>query len=233
MHRRSQRIRCALVLHNLLHHGGTGAFEVAALCKIWLALSPAEHARIDRLAVGSRKEELLKKGRELKIARELRPADFNEEHWIAEAKARIRELRGGAAGPKDWLSKIESDFDQVDAENPDGGPRPRAYVYRLAVNLYVQEHKLDHSVDPTRLARFFDAVPPWIRSTFVAYSGDDVRRRLSLLSRLLYPSPEESRGLSAPGPGPGPVRKAPTPDVQPKEPPAPAPAPRPVHQTPF
>lgn len=216
---------------DFIQTGGTGAFEVAALCKIWLAVTPAERARIDGLAVGNRKDELLKKGRELKIARELRPTDFNEEHWIAEARAKIRELRGGAAGPKDWLSKIDGDFDQADAENPDGGPRPRAYVHRLAVNLYVQEHKLDHPVDPTRLAQFFDAVPPWIRSTFVAYSGDDVRRRLSLLYRILYPFPEEFRGLSAPGAEP--VRKTPPPAIEPKNPPAAAPAARPAHQTPF
>lgn len=213
--------------------GGTNAFEVAALCKAWLAVTPAERARIDGLPPGSRKDELLKKGRELKVGRELRPADFDDDRWIAEAEAKIRELRGSTAGAKDWLSKIEAKLDQAQTEGPNNGLRPRPFVHRLAVNLYVQEHRLEHPVDPTRLAHFFDAVPPWIRSTFVAYSGDDVRRRLSVLYRILYPYPEEFRGLGASLSEPSPKAKTPSPAAPPKASPTAAPPAHSNGQAPF
>ncbi|WP_165072046.1 hypothetical protein [Paludisphaera rhizosphaerae] len=211
--------------------GGTGAFEVAALCKVWLSLNATERARIDGMTAGVRKDELIKKRKELKIPRELKPADFDEDHWIAETETRFRELRGLNVGPKDWLSKIESKLEQAEANTPENTTRPRPYLHRFAVNLYVQEHKLQHPVDPTRLAQFFDAVPPWIRSTFVPFSGDDVRRRLSILYRILYPYPEEFRALGPPQPVQPP--KPSTPATQSKAAPTPPPAPKPANQAPF
>lgn len=212
--------------------GGTGAFEVAALCKVWLSLTPSERARIDGLTAGVRKDELIKKRKELKIPRELRPTDFDEDRWIDETETRFRELRGLNVGPKDWLSKIESKLEQAESNTPEIAARPRPYLHRFAVNLYVQEHKLEHPVDPTRLTQFFDAVPPWIRSTFVPFSGDDVRRRLSTLYRILYPYPEEFRALGPPQPTQPP--KVPMPGAQPKATPSSPPPPaRPANQTPF
>lgn len=175
--------------------GGTGTFEVAALCKAWLALSPADRKAVEELEVGRRREDLTRRGRELKIPRELRPSDFDEAHWMEQAEARIRDLRATAAAPRDWLSKIEAKFEQG-GEKADAAPRARPFLRRLAENLYVEERPIDHPVDPGRLEQFFLAMPPWIQSTFGAFTGDEARRRLSVVYRLLYPHPEEYRSAA-------------------------------------
>ncbi|MDG3002909.1 hypothetical protein [Paludisphaera mucosa] len=202
--------------------GGTGAFELAALCKVWMALPPAERKQIDGLPVGSRKDELVKRGRELKIPRELRPDDFDEARWTAEAEARIRELRSQSAGPRDWVSKIEGKLEQSEANAPEGVPRVRRFLRRLAVNLYVDEHKPGHPVEPSRLAQFFEATPTWIQSTFGSFTADEVRRRVSVVYRTLYPFPEEFRGV-LPGPAPSAAKPSPSvPAAKPATPPKPA-----------
>ncbi len=173
--------------------GGTGAFELASLCKTWLALSPVDRQRVDAQPAGDRKGELIRRGRELDIPRELKPADFDEARWIAEAESRIRELREATSGPKDWIGKIESKFEQAGPTPPEAPQRPRPFMHRLAVNLYVQEHEPAHPVDPTRLAQFFAATPPWIQSTFGPFPSDEVRRRLSVIYRIVFPFPEEYR----------------------------------------
>ena len=204
---------------DFLQIGGTGTFELAALCKAWLALSPADRKAVDGLEVGRRKDELARRGREQKIPREIRPPDYDEARWAEEVEARIRDLRATAAGPRDWLSKIEAKFEQNGANAPDAPPRVRPFVRRLAENLYVEEHKLDHPVDPGRLEQFFGAIPPWIQSTFSAFPGDEARHRLGVVYRLLYPHPEEFRPAAPP---------APTPTAPAAKPAAPAPAPRPT-----
>lgn len=203
--------------------GGTGTFELAALCKAWLALSPADRKAVDGLEVGRRKDELARRGRGQKIPREIRPADYDEAHWLEEAEARIRDLGATAAGPRDWLAKIEAKFEQNGVNAADAPPRARPFVRRLAENLYVEERKLDHPVDPGRLEQFFGAIPPWIQSTFSAFPGDEARHRLGVVYRLLYPHPEEFRPTAPPASTPAaPVAKpaAPTAPV----PPAPKPA---------
>jgi hypothetical protein len=76
--------------------GGTGLFEVASLCKAWLALEPAERRKIDALSPGSRRTALHESGRGKKIPRELTPPDFDERRWIDRAEMRINEIRGSA-----------------------------------------------------------------------------------------------------------------------------------------
>ena len=205
--------------------GGTGTFELAALCKAWLALSPADRKAIDGLEAGKRKEELARRGRSLDIPRELRPHDFDEAHWIEEAEARIRDIRATSPGPRDWISKIEEKFEQGGPNAAEPPPRVRHFMRRLAVNLYVEEHKLERPVDPGRLEQFYGAMPPWIQSAFSPYPGDEARRRLSLIYRLIYPYPEEFRPS-------GPARPAPANPARPQAAPKPAETPAPRHSTP-
>ncbi|AMV39530.1 hypothetical protein [Planctomyces sp. SH-PL62] len=210
--------------------GGTGPFELAALVKAWFALSPADRKQVDSLPAGDRKSELIRRGRELKIPRELKPDDFDEARWMSEVETRIKELRGPAGGPRDWIARIEGKFDQAGPLAAEGNPRPRPFLRRLAANLYVQEHAPEHPVDPTRLAAFFTATPPWIQSTFSAFPSDEVRRRLSVIYRIVFPFPEEYRA-TAPTPAPKPL---PTVTEPAAAPPKAAPAPRPsTGATPF
>ena len=188
--------------------GGTGPFEFASLCKVWLGLSAAARRQVDALPVGDRKAELVRRGREMKVPRELKPEGFDEAHWAAEAETRIKDMRGPAAGPKDWVARIEAKFEQAGSKDADAAPRARPFLRRLASNLYVQEYVEEHPVDPAKLLQLFESLPPWMRSTFGSFPSDEVRRRLTVLYRSLFPYPEEFRPLpAAPKPTPAPAAR--------------------------
>ena len=63
---------------------------------------------------------------------------------------------------------------------------------RLAINLYFLEQPPPGQVDPQRLAQFFAAMPPWVRTSFDSYTADEARRRLTLVYRLLFPKMSSS-----------------------------------------
>ncbi len=175
--------------------GGTGVFELASLCKIWQEITPLDRKKVDELPAGNRREELLRLGRELKIPRELSPHDYQATIWVAKAEARIKELRGPATNQNDWIGKLENRINEATERNTDGKERVPPFLHRLAVNLYVQEHKPTHPVDPGRLFRFLGDMPPWIRSTFHPLASDEARKRLTLVYRLVFPYPQEFETL--------------------------------------
>jgi len=210
--------------------GGTGIFEVASLCKIWIEIAPQERKRIDELPAGERRAELLRIGRERKIPRALVPDDFSMEYWVDRAEARIKELREGATNPNDWIGRLEARINAAEERQADGEQRVPPFLHRLAVNLYLQEHKPEHPVDPVRLSRFLEAMPPWIQSTFYPFPGDEARRRSTLVYRLVFPHPEE---FGAPGRGRA-TDVPPATAAPPKAAPSPASAPRQgAERTPF
>jgi len=185
--------------------GGTGIFEVAALCKTWLAIAPQDREKIDGLPAGDRLTELVRVGRERGIPRELVPEDFSLESWTERAETRIKELREEATNPNDWIGKLETRINAAAERLAEGKQRVPPFLHRLAVNLYLQEHKPAHPVDPVRLSRFLDAMPPWIQSTFYPFPSDEAKKRLTLVYRLVFPHPEEFQspsggGMSAPPP---------------------------------
>lgn len=218
---------------DFIQTGGTGIFELAALCKTWLAIPPRDRARIDGLPVGDRREELHRLGRELDIPRELVPDDFALEPWIERADARIKELREGATNPNDWIGKLETRINAAAERQADGKSRVPPFLNRLAVNLYLQEHVPTHPVDPIRLSRFLEALPSWVQSAFYPFPGDEAKRRLTLVYRLVFPHPEEFQAPSrapaspaaAPGAAPAPTPTQPAPPVAPARPKAGEPAP--------
>jgi len=215
---------------DFIQTGGTGIFEVASLCKTWVAISPRDRARIDGLPVGDRLEELRRLGREREIPRELVPDDFSLESWIDRAEARVKELRDGATNPSDWIGKLEGRINAAAERQAEGRPRVPPFLHRLAVNLYLQEHKPAHPVDPIRLSRFLEAMPAWIQSTFHPFPSDEAKKRLTLVYRLVFPHPEEFQSLAGGRPSPAPA--PPAAPGQPGPPVAPAP-PKPGQPTPF
>jgi hypothetical protein len=178
---------------DFIQTGGTGAFEVAALCKIWLTLPPQERQKLDALPVGSRREALHRLGREHAppIPRELTPADYNEPKWIELVETRLKDIRSLGAAQNDWITKVENRISQAANRKESGKDRPSPFLHRLAVNLYVQEHTPPPKVDASRLAQFFAAIPSWVQSTFNVFPSDEARRRLTLVYRLVYPHPQE------------------------------------------
>jgi len=191
---------------DFIETGGTGLFEVASLCKAWLALAPAERSKIDGLPPGSRRGALHELGRGKKIPRELKPSDYDEKHWINQVETRLDEIRGSGPANKDWVAKLENRFQAAANKRGEGKDAARPFLHRTAVNLYVREHEAPPAVDPNRLSRFFDAIPSWVQSTFNVFPADETRRRLTIVYRLVYPYPQEFDPRT--GSGAGPATKA-------------------------
>ena len=116
---------------DFIQTGGTGAFEVAALCKTWLALSPQERAKIDASPSGSRRAELHRLGRDHDIPAELRPADFDEAKWTALAENRLKEIGGAGDRQKGWITKLETRIAESSAKRKANGS-PRAARFSIA-----------------------------------------------------------------------------------------------------
>lgn len=172
--------------------GGTGIFEVASLCKTWLNLSAPERQKLDASPAIGRRLELHRLGREHEVPPELIPADFDEKAWSDRAENRLKEIRDAGSAHKDWIAKLETRISEASAKRKGKGrDQRRPFLHRLAVNLYVQEHTAPPRVDADRLAAFFGAMPSWVQSTFNIFPGDEARRRLTLVYRLVYPSPQE------------------------------------------
>lgn len=185
---------------DFIQTGGTGAFEVASLCKVWLTLPSRERQKLDALPVGRRRAALHDLGREAKIPRELIPPDYDEQRWIDLAENRLSEIRGAGTVQKDWITRLENRIAQATANRKgDGKDVSRPFLHRLAVNLYVQEHTPPARVDSDRLAQFFEAIPSWVQSTFNVFPSDEARRRLTLVYRLVYPHPHEFATQAAAG----------------------------------
>ena len=73
---------------------GGSPFELAAVFKIWQGLNPQQRREIEILSTpAQRREKLFEYGHDLKIPREIRPADFRGEEWMTKAEEKILELR--------------------------------------------------------------------------------------------------------------------------------------------
>jgi hypothetical protein len=174
---------------------GLPPFELAALFRIWQELTPDQKKEIDGLANGAaRRAKLHDYGQELLMAREVRPRDFRVEEWIPKVEAKIAEIQIFDPELKSAVSKAESIAKGNKGKNAIlkevGGHTLTPLLRRLSINLYYLEQPPPRPVDPGRLAQFFAAMPPWIRSTFDSYTPDEARRRLTLVYRLLYPKDE-------------------------------------------
>lgn len=210
--------------------GGTGVFELASFCKTWIEIEPQDRKRLNELPDGERRAELLRLGRQRDIPRELVPDDFSMETWTQRAETRVKELREGPTNPNDWIGKLETRINTAAERLAEGKQRVPPFLHRLAVNLYLQEHKPAHPVDPFRLARFLDATPSWIQSAFYPFPSDEAKRRLTLVYRLIFPHPQEFGALRTEG-----SSLSPSPTAEPPKPAPPSTAPpRPVGEpTPF
>lgn len=201
--------------------GGVGIFEVASLCKTWIEITPQDRKRIGELPKGDRRAELHRIGRELEIPLALVPDDFSMEVWVNRAEPRIKELREGASNQNDWIGKLEGRINAAAERLADGKPRVSPFLHGLAVNLYLREHKPAHPVDPVRLSRFLEAMPPWIQSSFYPFPSDEAKRRLTFVYRQVFPRPEEFGTLGSGRPSAAPDASAAPPETAP--PPAPSP----------
>ena len=215
---------------------GSPPFELAATFKIWQELTPQQRREIESLPAGAqRRSRLFEYGRDLKLLREFRPRDFHVDDWIPKVEAKITDISAYDPELKSAVAKAE-----LASKRKNEGKEPALRIVsplmrRLAINLYFLEQPAPRPVDPQRLAQFYAAMPPWVRTSFDSYTADEARRRLTLVYRLLFPKNEfkparpgtsVSTGSAAskssptlPPPVPAAPRKEST---APKAPPAPA-----------
>ncbi len=225
---------------------GSAPFELATTFKIWQELTPQQRREIESLPAGEkRRSKLDEYRRELKLNREIRPHDFHVDDWIPKVEAKIADISAYDPELKNAVAKAEKNAvakAELASKRKNEGKEEASRIVsplmrRLAINLYFLEQPAPRPVDPARLAQFFAAMPPWVRTSFDSYTADEARRRLTLVYRLLFPKDEfkparpgtastgsaASKGSPTP-PSPVPVapRKEPT---APKAPPAPASSP--------
>jgi hypothetical protein len=165
-------------------------FEVAAVYEIWQGLSPGERQQVEKMAPGTRRQNLLKRGEKKKPANGVKSADFDEPQSIAQFKAWVRRNRPAL------LAMFENDADHSEI------------LRRQAINFHFLEMKNNVKfVTPDHLAEFLASFPPWLRSSFDHYPPDEARRRLSVVYRLVFPPGVEIKvGPAAASPPAGGVR---------------------------
>ena len=214
---------------------GSSPFELAATFKIWQELTPRQRREIESLPAGAqRRSRLIEYARDLKLFREFRPRDFHVDDWISKVEAKIADISAYDPELKSAVAKAE-----LASKRKNEGKEPASRIVsplmrRLAINLYFLEQPTSRPVDPQRLAQFFAAMPPWVRTCFDSYTADEARRRLTLVYRLLFPKDEfkparpgmsvstgSAASKASPSPAP-PVPAAPKKEsTAPKAPPAP------------
>jgi hypothetical protein len=216
---------------------GASPFELAASFKIWQELTPPQRREIESLSAGARRTRLFEYARDLKLLRELRPPNFRADDWIPKVEAKIAELHVSDPELKTAVAKAELTAKRKQ-EAKDQAVRMPPLLRRLAINLYfLEQPTAPKRVDPERLAQFFAALPPWVRTSFDSYTADEARRRLTLVYRLVFPEdeftplpPGKSRSTSSTSSRPGSTPPPPVPAARngkaaPKPPPSPTASP--------
>ena len=170
---------------------GSPPFELAATFKIWQELTPQQRREIESLPAGAqRRSRLIEYGRDLKLFREFRPRDFHVDDWIPKVEAKIADISAYDPELKSAVAKAEAAFKRKNEAKEQAVRTLPPLMRRLAINLYFLEQPTPRPVDPQRLAEFFAAMPPWVRTSFDSYTADEARRRLTLVYRLLFPKDE-------------------------------------------
>jgi hypothetical protein len=162
--------------------GQYSPFELAAIYKIWQALTPAERQELERVPPGpNRREELLNLSDAKDIPREIRPDDFNEKRWTTRLEEHWK--KGRALLPGDELKKKQ--------------PRWLEITRRQAINLYYLAQP-PAPVTSERLQQFVAGFPDWVEASFDSYPPDEARRRLAVVYRLVFPRGTEIKPAAAP-----------------------------------
>ena len=78
----------------LADFAGPSPYETAAIFRIWQGLTTQQRQEIEALtAPGERRMKLMAHGRELRLLREIRPADFSIDDWIPKVEAKLAEIQ--------------------------------------------------------------------------------------------------------------------------------------------
>jgi hypothetical protein len=192
--------------------GEHSPFELAAIYKIWQALSPAQRKEVEKPVNNlGRLQMLFRLGDTKKLPHQIVPEDFDEEYALAELATFLKRGHGGlvAEAPK----KNEARVTEI--------------ARRQAINLYyltALKRGAIKRVSSERLEQFVATFPWWLQSTFESYPPDEARRRLTIVYRLVFPHPSEIKLAPRQPSTPAGSRTDPSPARKKAEPPGAPPA---------
>ena len=189
----AKQVSATPVFVRLTDFGGVSPYELANRIKIWFALNPAQRMGLNRLEEPARLRTLKDHGSKLKIAAISPPPRLDEESVFQRA---IKRNSFAALKRSDDLVMHFPKLKQ-----------------RLADHIYFVDNP-PVRVLPENLLLFTKAMPDWERVQFDALPPDEARRRITIIYRLVLPSPEEYRRQtvdSAPAPAAAPPPKSESP----------------------
>ncbi len=167
-----------------------GLLEQAQWVASWLSLNAEEKAAVEKVAsIDERLRALEQQGRE---------------HGVNRARL-MRPLRGDI---EDTLKRQLTTQPALRRRLEMAKPQVKAEMFRYLLDGRILQQFEPERVTPARLERFLSAIPPWLRQSFYPLPSDAAQQRLTVLYRMIYPSPAE-----IPDPGTTPTKSAPTPPI--------------------
>jgi hypothetical protein len=192
-------------------------FETALRLKVWFDLTPEKRAEIEKI-----------------------PSVAEQQKRLAELRQQVKEGLVNRISKSDESALMEKIEENPQLKNWLSSPLRKAdptkhekMKRRMAVNYYFLEHP-PAAVESGHLMRFQTALPSWYRGQFDYLPSEEARRRLTILYRLVFPSPGEIPEIHVGAPPGRPAAMPPrTPSLAPK-PARPAPRPdTPTGTSPF
>lgn len=183
----SQETAPRLVLPLIADLGAFSPDDMAQIYMVWQELPPAERAELEKLPPPQFRNQISRRSLKSRIVPgSLLPKGYNEAEWIARIEKRPRFLR--------------------DVPSARGREALREERRRhLALNFYFWENP-PKSVSDERLTQFLSQFPEVVRSTFNVFPPEELKRRLSISYRLVFPDreiPEPAKRVDAAAPRPG------------------------------
>lgn len=164
--------------------GEHSPFELAAIYKIWQALTPAQRKEVEKpVNNAGRLQVLFRLGAAKDLPRAIVPEGYDEEQAVAELGSYLKKGHSALVG---------------EVQKKQNEARLAEVARRQAINLhYLSEAPKGaiKRVAPERLAQFVATFPWWLQSAFESYPPDEARRRLTIIYRLVFPAPSEIKAL--------------------------------------
>jgi hypothetical protein len=185
-------------------------FEMAHRIKAWIDLTPEQRAEIEAMPLqADQQKHLAELAQHVRLESSGRIAKADEDALLAKMDANPQ--------LKTWLSNLQKKADPTEKKKGDS-TKAEKIRRRAAANYYFLD-KPPATVEPGRLMRFEAALPPWYHGEFDHLPPEEARRRLTILYRLIYPSPGElpethkatNPQSTAPAPTAGTPRSSPIP----------------------
>jgi hypothetical protein len=179
--------------------GEHSPFELAAIYKIWQALTPVQRKEVEKPVNNAvRLQVLFRLGEAKGLPREVLPAGYDEETALSELGTYLKKGRSALV---------------IDLPKKQGEARLTEIARRQAINLFnlsPEQKAAIKYVASERLDQFAATFPWWLQSAFDSYPPDEARRRLTIIYRLVFPHPSEIKPMPRESPAPSGTRAVPS-----------------------